>query len=1414
MRSLVSILIVVTAPHLPVDAQIRDEAAGLRFGGGPAEAVQVPATPLRFQNLTVNDGLSEGSVHAIEQDHLGYMWFGTTAGLDRFDGYEFVSYNHIPFDSTSIAEGVINGVYEDEEGRLWITTSRGGLDMLDARRERITHYVPDENDPTSLGHDVLCKVHPSRSDALWICTLGGGLERFEPGSGTFEHFRNTPGDSTSLSNNYVYDAYEDPSGYTWVATANGLNRLNPERSVFTRYFHTPGIPQSPSPVPGQKFRYIHPDPADPYLLWLGSGDGLVRLDTRTRRYRRYLSAFVYSIVDDPNVPGVLWLATLGDVGGLYRFDTRTGRYSWYRHDPDDVESLVSNSLFSIFADRSGMIWTGSSNGRGISRFDPRGPAFRHYRANTRPPFALSLPSVWNVREDPDGRLWVVVEDAAGYAELNRIDRATGTVKRFVPDASDPERSGSGLISALHVDAAGMVWVGTDTGLERLDPGTGRVTRYNHRSRGAQNFSWQTGGFVRTIHETRSGDLWIGTSRGLYRMDRERETFTRYLYEGDDTGYIPEQDIMALTNDHAGIIWVGTMGGLYRLDPEAGSYDRFLHDPGDPSTLSENLVISLHGRQREAGILWVGTRSSGLNRFDTRTGTSTHFTTANGLPANKIYAILDDEQGRLWMSTSRGLSSFDPDAGTFTNYSVRDGLQSMEFNHGAAYRSQSGELFFGGPNGLNAFFPSRLSPNRTPPELVISDFRLFNRPVPTGPDSPLSHPIREADEVRLAHDENTVSFGFTAFHYKDPERNAYAYRLDPVDEDWIEAGSLRSATYSSLGPGTYTFHVKAANSDGVWNNEGASVRLVIAPPWWRTGWAYGLYALLVVCSVVAVDRVQRRRLVGRERERARVREAQLRAEAAQERAATLQQIDVMKSRFFANLSHEFRTPLTLILDPLEQMISGEKKGRHRRQLRLMHHQAHRLLQLIEQLLDLSTLDVGGMTLRARPMNLEAFLRNLVSAFASRAEREDIALQFAAEKGDLLLYAEPDKIEKVFTNLLMNAFKFTPSHGKIRVSLTSGADGAGAYAEVIVKDTGRGIPAEDLPHVFDRFYQADASLVRRYDGAGIGLALSRELVELHGGTIRVESEPGFGTAFHVRLRCGTDHLRPEDIVEEEAYMPADGGDGVLLPGMVEGEPGSTDASEELPDDAPTVLLVEDNEDVRTYVREHLAAHYHVVGAADGMEGMQQAQAVRPDLVIADVMMPRMDGYELCRKLKADDELGEIPVILLTAKAAEESKVEGLETGADDYIYKPFSMRELLVRVENLIEVRRALRGRFSDEVVIRPKGVVVSSETAAFLRRVCEAVEANIGNANFTVEMLAEEMDVSTRQLYRKLKKAAGLSPGGIIRTMRLQRAADLLNQGAGSIAEVAYAIGFNDPDYFSRLFRQTYGMPPSEYATNL
>ncbi|MGI9174677.1 MAG: ATP-binding protein [Rhodothermales bacterium] len=583
-------------------------------------------------------------------------------------------------------------------------------------------------------------------------------------------------------------------------------------------------------------------------------------------------------------------------------------------------------------------------------------------------------------------------------------------------------------------------------------------------------------------------------------------------------------------------------------------------------------------------------------------------------------------------------------------------------------------------------------------------------------------------------------------------------------------------------------------------------------------------MLLVASVVAASRAQRLLLL----RKAEMEQARLRAESAEfqaralesenrqqelelDRVRRIEELDRLKSHFFANTSHEFRTPLTLILGPIQDALDGRfgpLTSRLERQFALMYHNGRRLLQLINELLDLARLEAGELHLHVRQKDLVAFLRPLVRSFTARAERDEITLQFHAEPPSIPLYFDSEKLETVVINLIGNAFKFTPERGKIRVSVTTVQEAGCGFAEIVVKDTGQGIPTEELPYIFDRFRQVERSQVRSHEGSGIGLALAKELVDLHGGTIAVVSELGFGTRFTVRLPEGTEHFAPGDLVEDgdsAAWISAyeDRKHRQLPMLAAETEEAETKAR-------PVVLIVEDYPDMRFYLRDHLAAHYDVVEAADGADGLAQARQRHPDLVISDIMMPELDGIALCRALKADAKLNDIPVILLTARAGDASQLEGLDTGAEAYLTKPFSAEELLVRVEQLITTRQKLRQRFSAEVRIGPTEVVATSEEAVFVDRVRAIIEAHLDEPDFSVERLAEEVGTGTRQLSRKLRQLTTMTPSVYIRQLRLERAAQLLEQRAGTVSEIAYRVGFNRAEYFSKQFRKVFGVSPSDY----
>jgi signal transduction histidine kinase/AraC-like DNA-binding protein len=703
-------------------------------------------------------------------------------------------------------------------------------------------------------------------------------------------------------------------------------------------------------------------------------------------------------------------------------------------------------------------------------------------------------------------------------------------------------------------------------------------------------------------------------------------------------------------------------------------------------------------------------------------------------------------------------------------------------------------------GIVTFTPEQVKINETPPKIVLTDFRVFNESLAQGEGSPLKEDISVCKEIHLEHWQNDISIECTALHFSNPQKNQYAFWLENYDDDWYKNGTNRTASYTNLNPGEYIFHARAANSDNIWYTEGISLRIIINPPWWKTAWAYISYILTLILIVFLVWKQQMRRV-------------QLRHELRMKQfeAEKLHEVDQLKSRFFVNISHEFRTPLTLIIGPLEQLISEAMKEKWKKQLKLVYNNSRQLLQLINQLLDFSKLEEGRMTLKAAEVNIIPLLKGLVYSFDSMARRKKIELTFHSEYEHIPVYVDKDKLEKIVSNLLSNAFKFTAVGGKIAVKAIQipGVEEKNSILEIHVSDTGLGIGKEHLSHIFDRYYQADKK--RRQTGTGIGLALVKELVELHHGHITAESEPGKGSLFILQLPLGRAHLTSEEIASDliDEYNQTE---WMKEETMIEEvhtlpvkEAGSKDRNK------PLILVVEDTEDVRIYIRDLLISGYRVAEADDGETGLEKAFNILPDLIISDVMLPGMDGFVLCEKLKTDEHTSHIPIILLTARASEDSKLEGLETGADDYLVKPFNSKELKVRIGNLIEQRRKLRERFIRDVNLSPKELAFTSADERFLEKALSIIENRMSDPLFGVGDLSKEINMSISSLYRKILALTGQSPIEFIRTFRLKRAANLLKQKYGNIAQITYEVGFNNPSYFARCFRQQYGVSPSEYA---
>lgn len=1357
--------------------------------------INIHPQEIHFKHLTIDDGLSQNFVSCILQDQKGFMWFGTKDGLNRYDGYSFVIYQNNPFDTTTISENFITSLFEDSRGYIWVGTLNGGLNCFQRETESFVRFNFKSNDQENNNPNEIKSIAEDSQGNIWFATRGDGLFRLSikkgnPRQSSYKQFFSTTDITAGLNSNIINCLLIDSKDNLWLGTEIGLSHYDFMTGKF-KHFNIQTKNQKAPESPYQKsISSIYESKNGD--LWLGTLSGLVKFDRRTAGYKlfphhyevhRYGWGRIVQIIED--FTGKLWLATPGE---LMRFDPNFGSYDYFLNDEDNPKSVSFSSISSLFTDNTGIVWVGTA-GMGISLYDSKAERFSTLLKKKDAASRITGFSVRSILEENSDIVWV------STAVLYRWNRKTGELKSYETSSDRLDDFGNTGVWSMIKSADGKIWTATTEGLYRYDPLTDKAKQYKFNSSNNLGLPQKE---VYAVFEDREKIIWIATENYFSKLiDIDNGIFQNYRYQSS----LPDNEQVkpVISQDGNGIFWLGTKNGLIRFDSKNKSFYTFKNDPKNSKSLSNDFIKSICVDPYESeNILWIGTAGGGINRFDVDKNFFTHFSESDGLPNNVVYGILPDSEGNLWLSTNKGLSNFNPREKTFRNFDVIDGLQSNEFNTGAYYRSKSGELFFGGIKGLNYFYPENIKDNQHLPQIALTHLKLGDNYVSIKNNkSILQKTFSETDTLVLSYSDDVVTFEFAAMDYSAPEKNQHAYKLENFNSDWIYSGSLRSATYTHLPPGEYVFRVKGSNNDGVWNEKGIALTLIITPPWWNTWWAYILYGLLFVSGLYVIRRYELNRLRLKN---------QLKLEKVE--IDTLRNLDNLKSHFFANISHEFRTPLTLILGQVESVMSSNIETKEKGKLQVANRNARRLLSLINQLLDLSKLEAGSMTLNAEQHNIVSFLKSLFYSFESLAETQKITLKFEADLEKIPVLFDPDKMEKVFYNIVSNAFKFTPVEGEIKVSIKIIEP---SLVEIRIKDSGIGIPADRLSQIFNRFYQVDSSSTREHEGTGIGLALTKELVELHKGKINVNSKEGEWTEFIITFPLGnlkienetTSELLMNNFISDNFWGDVETSETELL--------SATDISSSKSKlQHEIVLIVEDNSDVRSYIREQLEADYRVIEVCNGEEGITKAQNEIPDIIITDVMMPKMDGYQFSTKIRSDEKTSHIPIIMLTAKAGLDDRINGLETGVDDYLTKPFSAKELKVRVKNLINLRKQLRKRFSTSTIIKPTQVTSVSVDQEFLQKVLKAIEINFEDELFGVEKLAEHVNMSVSQLSRKLNALVDQPPGQLIRSLRLQRAADLLKQNAGTVAEICYKVGFNDQAYFSRAFKKQFGSSPTDF----
>lgn len=1192
-----------------------------------------------FEHLTAQEGLSSHTVYACIQDSLGFMWFGTRDGLNKYDGTEVSIYTTDPENPYSISDNYTWFLSKSRTGKLWIGTWGSGLDQFDSATEKFIHYQHSETSSHSLSDNYVSHIYEDKQGTLWISTDAGGLNEFDPVKGTFTSYKHSPSRPQSLSHNKVSGTCEDNQGNLWVGTyGGGLDKFDPKLKTFTHYQHQPDHPNS---LINNFIWVLHKDHHG--MIWIGTEKGLDKFDPLQNTFVHYqheeINPYslshntVLSLLEDSR--GVLWVGTYN---GLNQFDAKNKRFIRYQHSAQYSQSLIDNTIWNICEDSAHTLWF--TTGDGISKYDLGRERFTWYQHNVYDPNTLSNNKVSAIY-DEENTLWVGTRGGG----LNKFDRISRTFKSY--------RHQEGLshdhITAMQKDSQGMLWIGTEGGgLNKFDPVKETFWSYQYHPEESYNLINDA---ITDITFHSDGTLWVATAGGgLDQFDPKTELFTHYQYEEGNPNSLVSDWTTVVYRDSSSSVWVGTEGGLSQFNPQQKIFTNYY---STPEGLSSNNINAIYEDSQK--MLWIGT-NDGLNKFDRLRQTFTVYRSKQGLLGSSVVGILEDQRGYLWLSTNKGLSKFDPRTLTFRHYDQRDGLQGPIFLIHSTYKNQHGELFFGGSNGLNVFSPEKLKDNPLIPPVVLTDFQLSNQSIPIG-ESFLPKHINLMDQLTLNHHQTDFTFKFTALNYSIPEKNQYAYKMEGLDKEWIYVDSHRRfASYTYLAPGEYTFKVKASNNDGIWNETGKSVKIIILPPWWQTWQAYAVYLFIFVGSILTLFLVQQRKLAY--------------TRATNDR---LQQVNKLKDEFLANTSHELKTPLHGIIGIAESLIKGATGPlslETHTNLKMIVSSGRRLAHLVDDILDISKLKHKNITLHSKSVCLRDMTDIVLTLTQPIIQRKkNLRLVNAIDAHLPPLFADENRLQQILLNLIGNAIKFT-EEGQIEIT----AQEEGEMLAITISDTGMGIPPDKHERIFESFEQVDGSSIREYGGTGLGLAITKQLVELHGGKIGVKSQVGIGSQFTFTLPKSTS---PAEELNQLSYQPMFTEIPEIIPSKQTEKVGHS-----------TILIVDDEPINLQVLHNYLSFHnYQVIQATSGHEALEwMAKGVHPDAVLLDIMMPKMTGYEVTQELRKRWPVDELPILLLTAKNQPEDLIIGLEYGANDYLVKPISKEELLARLKTHLYVKR--------------------------------------------------------------------------------------------------------------------------------
>lgn len=1290
-----------------------------------------------------------------------------------------------------LSSNTITSILQDRKGFIWIGT-RNGLNRFDGNTFKVFHN--DLSDENSLGNNSIFSLFEDDKEQLWIGTYSG-IYIYNPEQEQFSAFKLLePGEVRFITSdnaqniwvisNLVLYRYHQPSsqitayqldndqtialhisekGDVWSATAGGhVRHYDPVHDKFRDYnFKKITGEMNLSPI------------EDLYAV----GDSAILVGCMDRvflfNYKTYTATDIFMHhpgINDVHVHKIFKKSDqeywMGTENGIYIYNILTKETNIVSKKYSNPYSISDNVVSAIARDREGGIWVGTFFG-GLNYFSRQYNAFKKYFPEPGKE-SLSGNIVHEICKDTYGNLWVGTEDAG----LNRINLETGSIAHFKADG----REGSISYNNIHgiVASGNELWIGTyEHGLDVMDIPSGKVIRHYDGSNKPNSLA---SNFIITLYKTREDEILVGTWNGLFRYNREDDNFIEMPFFNSH--------IQCIHEDENGTLWVASYGdGVYYLNKQKGIKGRIKSNPGGKTGLISNYVNNLYVDKEDN--FWFCTEH-GLSLYDAQSGSMTNFTVEDGLPDNQIFRILEDDAGKYWVSTAKGLSRFDLTTREFDNFHISNGLPTEQFNYNSSFKNNEGTLYFGTVKGMISFNPDDFVKNTYVPPVYITGIQINNEDAVIGDgETGLHKSIVYTNKIILPYSSSNVSIDVAALSYIIPEMNNYEYRMEGIDNEWISLNRNRRIFYTNLPPGEYTFRVKGSNSEGVWNEKETVLEIEILPPFWATWWAYLLYFVIVAAIIITIARYYH--LAVKEKSKRRIESIKIHTE---------REIYNAKINFFTNVAHEIRTPLTLIKMPLDKLLNKKDNDNYvNESLITMQKNTNRLIDLTNQLLDFRKAEANKFKLNFSKTDINELIHEVFTTFSPAVEQKHLDYQQYLPRITLHAFVDTEAIKKILSNLLNNAIKYADKSVSIKLLPFSSED---YLFNIEVKNDGYTIPDQYKEKIFEAFYRIKET--EKEAGTGIGLPLAQSLAQLHNGNIVIKTSEEQQNIFLLSLPI---HQEKEMILKNASEE-----DNETLAAKEEANEKSIDPTK------PILLLVEDNREILNYIRQELLPKYNVVIAENGQDAIRVLEKENVHLVVSDIMMPVMNGIDLCEKIKNDFQHSHVPIILITAKNSLESKIEGLEVGADAYMEKPFSLEHLQAQISNLLSNRNIIKEYFARSPLAHIRGMATSRADKEFLESLNRAIHAHINDEQLDVERLSGAMNMSKATLYRKIKGLLDLSPNELINLTRLKKAAEILSKGEYKINEVAYMIGYSVPSNFSRDFQKQFGMSPSAFMSQL